>query len=45
MAGLDRPTSGTAYVGGEDIGKLDDAGLTRLRRDRIGSNRLTLPVD
>jgi putative ABC transport system ATP-binding protein len=23
-------------VGGEDIGKLDDAGLTRLRRDRIG---------
>jgi len=36
MAGLDRATSGTAYVGGEDIGKLDDAGLTRLRRDRIG---------
>jgi putative ABC transport system ATP-binding protein len=36
MAGLDRPTSGTAYVGGQDIGKLDDAGLTRLRRDRIG---------
>jgi putative ABC transport system ATP-binding protein len=36
MAGLDRPTSGTAYVGGEDIGRLDDAGLTRLRRDRIG---------
>ena len=36
MAGLDRPTSGAAYVGGEDIGKLDDAGLTRLRRDRIG---------
>jgi putative ABC transport system ATP-binding protein len=23
-------------VGGEDIGKLDDSGLTRLRRDRIG---------
>jgi putative ABC transport system ATP-binding protein len=36
MAGLDRPTSGTAYVGGLDIGELDDAGLTRLRRDRIG---------
>jgi putative ABC transport system ATP-binding protein len=36
MAGLDRPTSGTAYVGGQDIGQLDDAGLTRLRRDRIG---------
>jgi putative ABC transport system ATP-binding protein len=36
MAGLDRPTSGTAYVGGQDIGQLDDGGLTRLRRDRIG---------
>src|ERR1700760_766180 len=36
MAGLDRPASGTAYVGGQDIGHLDDAGLTRLRRDRIG---------
>ena len=36
MAGLDRPTAGTAYVGGEDIGQLDDGGLTRLRRDRIG---------
>src|SRR5277367_6194807 len=36
LAGLDRPTSGHAYVGGEDIGQLDDAGLTRLRRDRIG---------
>src|ERR1700723_2537436 len=36
MAGLDRPTSGKAYVGGLDIGELDDAGLTRLRRDRIG---------
>jgi putative ABC transport system ATP-binding protein len=36
MAGLDRPTSGSAYVGGQDIGRLDDAGLTRLRRDRIG---------
>ena len=36
MAGLDRPTSGSAYVGGLDIGRLDDAGLTNLRRDRIG---------
>jgi putative ABC transport system ATP-binding protein len=36
MAGLDRPTSGSAYVGGQDIGRLDDSGLTRLRRDRIG---------
>src|ERR1700733_14914733 len=36
MAGLDRPTAGQAFVGGLDIGTLDDAGLTRLRRDRIG---------
>src|SRR6201996_1671695 len=36
LAGLDRPTSGSAYVGGLDIGQLDDAGLTKLRRDRIG---------
>jgi putative ABC transport system ATP-binding protein len=36
MAGLDRSTSGTAYVGDQDISKLDDKGLTQLRRDRIG---------
>ena len=36
MAALDRPTSGQSFVGGLDIGKLDDADLTRLRRDRIG---------
>jgi putative ABC transport system ATP-binding protein len=31
-----RPTSGQAFVGGQDVGRLDDAGLTRLRRDKIG---------
>jgi putative ABC transport system ATP-binding protein len=36
MAGLDRPTSGQTFVGDLDIGTLDDAGLTQLRRDRIG---------
>jgi putative ABC transport system ATP-binding protein len=36
LAGLDRPTSGQVFVGGQDIGKLDDGGLTKLRRDRIG---------
>jgi putative ABC transport system ATP-binding protein len=36
MAGLDRPTSGQTFVGGLDIGSLDDGGLTQLRRDRIG---------
>ncbi len=36
MAGLDRPTAGRVFVGGRDIGALDDAGLTEMRRDRIG---------
>jgi putative ABC transport system ATP-binding protein len=36
MAGLDVPTSGRTFVGDEEIGRLDDAGLTELRRDRIG---------
>ncbi len=36
MAGLDTPTSGHAYVGDQDIGLLDDAGLTQMRRDRVG---------
>jgi putative ABC transport system ATP-binding protein len=36
MAGLDRPTSGRVFVGDEEVATLDDAGLTRLRRDRIG---------
>ncbi len=36
MAGLDRPTSGQTFVGDKDIGRLDDAGLTQMRRDHIG---------
>jgi putative ABC transport system ATP-binding protein len=36
MAGLDVPTSGHAFVGEQEIGRLDDAQLTDLRRDRIG---------
>jgi putative ABC transport system ATP-binding protein len=36
MAGLDRPTSGRAFIGEQDIGHLDDSRITRLRRDRIG---------
>jgi putative ABC transport system ATP-binding protein len=36
LAGLDRPTSGHSYVGGVDVGFLDEAGLTELRRDRLG---------
>jgi putative ABC transport system ATP-binding protein len=35
-AGLDTPTSGRAFVGGQELGRLDDAALTQLRRDRIG---------
>jgi putative ABC transport system ATP-binding protein len=36
LAGLDQPTSGQTFVGGQDLGALDDRGLTQLRRDRIG---------
>ena len=36
MAGLDQPTSGQSLIGGLDIGSLDDARLTELRRDRMG---------
>lgn len=36
MAGLDVPTSGRTFVGDLEIGRLDDAGLTQVRRDRLG---------
>jgi putative ABC transport system ATP-binding protein len=36
MAGLDTPTSGHAFVADQEIELLDDAGLTQLRRDKIG---------
>jgi putative ABC transport system ATP-binding protein len=36
LAGLDRPTSGTVAIDGTDITTLDDAELTRLRRDKLG---------
>src|SRR6476620_3944232 len=36
LAGLDRPTSGSVVVDGDEIAKLDDEGRTRLRRDRLG---------
>ncbi|MGH3578687.1 MAG: ABC transporter ATP-binding protein [Mycobacterium sp.] len=36
MAGLDSPTSGRTFVGDQEIGLLDDAALTQMRRDRIG---------
>jgi putative ABC transport system ATP-binding protein len=36
LAGLDRPTSGAVIVDGEELNDLDDKGLTRLRRDKLG---------
>ncbi len=36
LAGLDRPTSGTVTVDGIELGDLDDAKLTELRRDKLG---------
>ena len=36
VAGLDRPTKGSVNVAGTDLGRLNEAGLARFRRDRIG---------
>lgn len=36
MAGLDRPTSGSAFIGSDDLFALNDDALTELRRDRVG---------
>ena len=36
LAGLDRPTDGGVTVAGVDVTALDDAALTKLRRDHIG---------
>jgi putative ABC transport system ATP-binding protein len=36
MAGLDKPTSGTVEIAGEEITSMDDAKLTQLRRDHVG---------
>ncbi len=36
MGALDRATSGTVRIHGQDLAALDDDGITALRRDRIG---------
>jgi putative ABC transport system ATP-binding protein len=36
LAGLDRPTSGSVVLDGTEITDLDDADLTKLRRDKLG---------
>jgi putative ABC transport system ATP-binding protein len=36
LAGLDRPTAGKVWIAGTEITGLDDAGLTQLRRDKLG---------
>ncbi len=36
VAGLDQLTSGSVSVGGADLGDLNEAALTRLRRDQVG---------
>ena len=36
LAGLDKPTSGSVVIDGQELSGLDDKGLTRLRRDRLG---------
>ena len=36
VGGLDRATSGAVHVDGEILSGLDDEGLTKIRRDKIG---------
>jgi putative ABC transport system ATP-binding protein len=36
LGGLDTPTSGRAAVDGVEVGRLDEAGLTRFRAEKIG---------
>jgi putative ABC transport system ATP-binding protein len=36
IGGLDRPSSGTITIDGQELGKLSDDDLTRVRRDKIG---------
>ena len=36
MAGLDRVTSGSVWVGDQDLSRLSERQVTRIRRDRIG---------
>jgi putative ABC transport system ATP-binding protein len=36
LAGLDAPSAGTVHIGGEDITRMSDRRLTRLRRRHIG---------
>ena len=36
LGGLDMPTSGQAVVDGVDVARLDEAGLTRFRAQKIG---------
>jgi putative ABC transport system ATP-binding protein len=36
LAGLDRPTRGTIWLDGHDLGQLDEDGRARLRSERVG---------
>jgi putative ABC transport system ATP-binding protein len=36
LGGLDRPTSGEVIIAGHKLSKLDDNGLSRLRREKVG---------
>src|SRR5271170_47664 len=36
LSGLDRPTGGEIWLDGQDLGRLSERALTRLRRDAIG---------
>jgi putative ABC transport system ATP-binding protein len=36
LAALDKPTSGTVLIAGQDVGSMNDSDVTKLRREHIG---------
>lgn len=36
MAGLDRPTAGSSFIGADDLAQLPEKAVTRIRRDKVG---------
>ncbi|MDQ6976093.1 MAG: ATP-binding cassette domain-containing protein, partial [Mariprofundaceae bacterium] len=36
LAGLDLPTTGTVFLGGKDLGKLDEEGRAKVRGEMLG---------
>jgi putative ABC transport system ATP-binding protein len=44
LGGLDRPMTGEISLGGQDLGRLSERGLPRLRRDAVAVENVELPA-